>query len=221
MSPGSALLRRELALAFRAGGSGLMAVAFFAAVLTLVPLGIGPEPELLGRIAPGLVWVAAALAALLSLERLFQSDYEDGSLDLLALSPLGLYGAALVKIGAHWLAVALPIIAAAPVFAALLRLPPAGLAPLMLGLLIGTPLFFLIGAMGAALTLGLRRGGLLIALIVLPLYAPVIIFGVAAVETALTGAPSAPSLMILAGLLLGALALAPVATAAALRLHLE
>ena len=221
MSPGLELIRWELAQAFRAGGSGPMAVAFFAAVLTLVPLGIGPEPALLGRIAPGMVWVAAALASLLSLERLFQGDYEDGSLDALALSPLGLYGTALAKALAHWMAVALPILIAAPVFATLLHIEPQGIAPLMIGLLLGTPLFFLIGALGAALTLGLRRGGLLIALIVLPLYAPVVIFGVSAVEAAATGAPSAPSLMILGALLLAALVLAPPATAAALRLHLE
>ncbi len=220
MNGAIALFRQEIALGFRAGGAGVMAVAFFAAVLTLVPLGIGPEPELLGRVAPGLIWVAAALSALLSLERLFQGDDEDGSLDLLALSPLGLYGAVLVKCLAHWTAVAVPILIAAPLFAVLLSLAPPGLLPLILGLLIGTPLFFLIGALGAALTLGLRRGGLLIALIVLPLFAPVVIFGVSAVETALIGASPWPSLMILAALFLAALTLAPMATTAALRLHL-
>jgi heme exporter protein B len=216
-----ALLRREIGLALKAGGAGFMALAFFGATLTLVPLGIGPEPALLARIAAGMIWVAAALAALLSLERLFQADEEDGSLDLIWLSPLAGIPMVLIKCAAQWLTAGLPVVIAAPLFGLMLQLPAAGYGPLMLGLLAGTPAFFLIGALGAALALGVRRGGLLIALIVLPLYVPFLIFGAAAVEAALTGVSFWPSLAYLgAGTLLAA-ALSPLATAAALRLHLS
>jgi heme exporter protein B len=216
----SALLSRDLVLALRGGGAGPMALAFFAATLTLVPLGVGPEPLILGRIAAGMIWIAAALAALLSLERLFQGDAEDGALDLLLLSPLGAIPLVLAKTLAQWLSGGLPVVLLAPLFALMLRLPAEGFVPLALGLLAGTPAFFLIGGLGAALTLGVRRGGLLIALIVLPLYVPFVIFGVTAVEAALIGASPWPSLLILmAGTCLAA-ALAPLATAAALRLHL-
>lgn len=216
-----ALVAREARLALRAGGTGFMGLVFFAGVLTLVPLGVGPEPLVLGRIATGMIWVAAALATLLSLERLFQADYEDGGLDVLALSPLGLLGVVLAKTLAQWLAAGLPIVLAAPLFGVLLHLDGAGFIPLVAGLVLGTPVFFLIGALGAALTLGLRRGGLLIALLVLPLYVPVVIFGVGAVEAALIGRPPTASLLLLGAVLLGALALAPFGTAAALKLHLE
>jgi len=216
-----ALFRRDIDLALKAGGAGFMALAFFAATLTLVPLGIGPEPALLARIAAGMIWVAAALAALLSLERLFQADEEDGSLDLLFLSPLGGIPLVLAKCAAQWLTAGLPIVIAAPLFALMLQLPSEGYVPLMLSLLAGTPAFFLIGALGAALALGVRRGGLLIALIVLPLYVPFLIFGVATVEAALTGVSFWPSFyFLLAGTLI-ATVLFPLAAAAALRLHLS
>jgi heme exporter protein B len=217
----SALLGRDITLALKAGGAGFMALAFFAAVLTLVPLGIGPEPALLARIAAGMIWVAAALASLLSLERLFQADEEDGSLDLIWLSPLGGIPIVIAKCAAQWLTAGLPIVIAAPLFGLMLRLPPEGYGPLVLGLLAGTPAFFLIGALGAALALGVRRGGLLIALIVLPLYVPFLIFGVSTVEAALTGISFWPSFyFLLAGTLI-ATVLFPLATAAALRLHLS
>lgn len=215
-----ALLRRDIGLALRAGGSGFMALAFFAATLTLVPLGIGPEPALLSRIAAGMVWVAAALAALLSLERLFQGDEEDGSLDLFWLSPAAGIPTVIAKCIAQWLTAGLPIVLAAPLFALMLRLEPAGFLPLTTGLLIGSPAFYMIGSLGAALALGIRRGGLLIALIVLPLYTPFIIFGVSAVEAALTGLSPLPSLLYLGAGTLIALAICPLATGAALRLHL-
>jgi heme exporter protein B len=198
-----------------------MALAFFAATLTLVPFGVGPEPIILSRIAAGMIWIAAALSALLSLERLFQGDAEDGALDLLLLSPLGAIPLVIAKCLAQWLTSGLPLVLIAPLFGLMLRLPAEGYLPLMLGLLAGTPAFFLIGALGAALTLGVRRGGLLIALIVLPLYVPFVIFGVAAVEAALLGVSVWQCLfMLMAGTCL-ALALAPIATAAALRLHLS
>lgn len=216
-----ALLGRDIGLALRAGGAGFMALAFFAATLTLVPLGIGPEPRLLARIAAGMIWVAAALAALLSLERLFQADEEDGSLDLLWLSPAAGIPLVLAKCTAQWLTAGLPIVIAAPLFALMLQLPSEGYGPLMLSLLAGTPAFFLIGALGAALALGVRRGGLLIALIVLPLYVPFLVFGVSTVEAALTGVSFWPSFsFLLAGTLIAA-ALFPLAASAALRLHLS
>jgi heme exporter protein B len=217
----AALLSRDLALALRGGGAGPMALAFFAATLTLVPFGVGPEPVILSRIAAGMIWIAAALSALLSLERLFQGDAEDGALDLLLLSPLGAIPLVIAKCLAQWLTSGLPLVLIAPLFGLMLRLPAEAYLPLMLGLLAGTPAFFLIGALGAALTLGVRRGGLLIALIVLPLYVPFVIFGVATVEAALLGVSFWQCLfLLLAGTCL-ALALAPLATAAALRLHLS
>lgn len=216
-----ALIRRDIVLALRAGGAGLMGLAFFAMTLTLVPLGVGPEPQVLSRIAPGLIFVAAALAALLTLERLFQADYEDGSLDLLWLSPLDGIFIVLAKCLAQWLTAGVPLIIAAPLFALMFRLPPAAHGPLVVALLLATPAFFLIGSLGAALTLGVRRGGLLIALLVLPLYVPFLIFGVSAVDAAQMGTGAAPHLMLLAGLSLLALILAPLGTAAALKISLD
>jgi len=221
MSAFIALARRDLALALRAGGGGLMGLAFFAMTLTLVPLGVGPEPAVLARIAPGLIFVAAALAALLSLERLFQADYEDGGLDLLWLSPLGGPLIVIAKCLAQWAAAGLPLVIAAPVFALMFHLTGPAIAPLVGALLIATPAFFVIGSLGAALTLGVRRGGLLIALLVLPLYVPFVIFGVAAVDAAQMGHPAAPHLMLLGGLSLLALIFAPLASAAALRISLD
>ncbi len=221
MSAFLALLRRDLALSLSAGGTGLMGVAFFVAVTLLAPLAIGPEPNLLARIAPGLVWIGIVLSALLSLERLFQSDYEDGSLDLFTLSRMGLIFVVLAKVLAQWLAAGLPLVIAAPILSLMLGLEPEGYSALVLGLLIGTPSLYLIGALGAALTLGVRRGGLLIALIVLPLQIPFVVFGVGAVEAALTGNNAWPALMIEGALSLLVLALAPVAAAPGIRLHLS
>ncbi|MEX2650606.1 MAG: heme exporter protein CcmB [Alphaproteobacteria bacterium] len=215
------VVRRDVRLAVRRGGDAATVVAFFVVTVTLFPFGIGPEPNLLARIAPGVLWVSALLSATLSLDRLFRSDLEDGSLDLLALAPCPLIVVVLGKVVAHWLTTGLPLIAAAPLLAVLLGLPWQGFGSLVLALLLGTPCLSLVGAIGAALTLGVRRAGVLVALLVLPLTVPVLIFGVAAVEAAVTGLPAAPHLMLLGGLLLGALALAPWVTAAAVRLALE
>ncbi len=215
------LIGRELTLAVRGGIGTLMAVVFFVIAVTLFPLGIGPELGLLSRIAPGAVWVAALLAALLSLDRLFVADHEDGSLEQLMLGVLPLEFVVLAKAVAHWLTTGLPLAAAAPVLALLLNMSVDGLVILIVSLLLGTPILSLIGAVGAALTVGLRRGGALIALLVLPLYVPVLIFGVGAVEGAVLDVGVHANLSILAGGLVGALVLGPLAAAAALRMTVE
>jgi heme exporter protein B len=215
------LVFRELRLALRQGGDAAMVVAFFVLTVILFPFGVGPEPELLARIAAGILWVTALLAALLSLERLFQADYEDGSLEALALLPLALEAQVLAKCLAHWLVTGLPLTLAAPLLALLLQLDAAGYPVLVASLLIGTPSLSLVGAVGAALTLGARRGGVLLSLLMLPLYIPVLIFGVLAVEASIAGFGARPHLLLLAALLAGALPLAPVAAAAALRQALE
>jgi heme exporter protein B len=215
------IVGRDVRLAIRRGGDAATVIAFFVVTVTLFPFGIGPEPNVLARIAPGVLWVSALLAATLSFDRLFRADLEDGSLDLLALSPCPLTAVVLAKIVAHWLTTGVPLVAATPILALLLGLPWHGFLTLVLSLLLGTACLSLIGAVGAALTLGVRRAGALIALLVLPLTVPVLIFGVAAVEAALTGLPAEPHLMLLGGLLLGGLALAPWAAAQAVRLALE
>ena len=215
------LIGRELTLAVRGGIGTLMAVVFFVIAVTLFPLGVGPELGLLSRIAPGAVWVAALLAALLSLDRLFVADHEDGSLEQLMLGVLPLELVVLAKAVAHWLTTGLPLAAAAPVLALLLNMSVDGLVILIVSLLLGTPILSLIGAVGAALTVGLRRGGALIALLVLPLYVPVLIFGVGAVECAVLDVGVHANLSILAGGLVGALVLGPLAAAAALRMTVE
>jgi len=214
-----ALLIRDLRLAVRAGGGAALALAFFASVVTLVPLGVGPDLKLLARIAGGVLWVSAVLAALLCLDRLFQADYEDGSLDLIALSPLPLEAAAFAKIAAHWLATGLPLTLLSGVLAILYNLPAAGSGALALSLIIGTPAVSAIGAVGAALTLSVRRGGLILPLIVLPLLAPAVIFGSGAVLAALDAISNGSLLLLAAFSLLGVL-LAPFAAAAAVRLNL-
>ena len=215
------LIGRELTLAVRGGIGTLMAVVFFVIAVTLFPLGVGPELGLLSRIAPGAVWVAALLAALLSLERLFVADHEDGSLEQLMLGTLPLEFVVLAKTVAHWLTTGLPLAVAAPVLALLLNMSTDGLVILIVSLLLGTPILSLIGAVGAALTVGLRRGGALVALLVLPLYVPVLIFGVGAVEGAVFDVGVHANLSILAGGLVGALVLGPLAAAAALRMTVE
>jgi heme exporter protein B len=215
------LVARDLRLAFRQGGDAAMVIAFFVLTVVLFPFGVGPEPELLQRIAAGIVWVTALLAALLSLERLFQADYEDGSLEALALLPLPLEAQVLAKCLAHWLVTGLPLIIVAPLLALLLHLDPAGYPALLAGMVLGTPTLSLIGAIGAALSLGARRGGVLISLLVLPLYIPVLIFGVAAIEAEIAGFGARPDLLLLAALLVLAVGLVPFAAAAALRLALE
>jgi len=215
------VVRRDLRLALRQGSDAALVLAFFVLAVVLFPLGVGPEPELLARIAAGVLWVMALLASLLSLDRLFQADYEDGSLEALLLSPLSLGALVLAKSLAHWLATGLPLLLLAPLLALLLQLDGDGFLPLALGMLLGTPTLSLIGAVGAALALGARRAGVLLSLLVLPLYIPVLIFGVAAVDQAVAGSASRPHLLMLGALLLGALALAPWAAAAALRPALE
>lgn len=217
MSAFAALLPRDLRLAVRNGGDALMVVAFFIVAGALFPFGVGAEPAVLARIAPGLVWVMALLSVLLSLDRLFQSDYEDGSLDQILLSPQPPVLAVAAKILAHWLVTAVPLMVAAPLLALLLSLDPALLRPLLLGMLLGTPTLAILGAIGAGLALGARRGGVLLSLLVLPLYIPVLVFGAGAVEAASAGEPFHSPLMALGAFLLAALALGPWTAAASLR----
>jgi heme exporter protein B len=217
----AALIHRDLVLAWRIGGGGGMAVAFFLLIVTLVPLGLGPDLPLLARVAPGMVWIGALLATLLALDRLFQADWEDGNLDLLTLGPLPLEAAVLGKSLAHWLTTGLPLVVAAPVLGLMLGLPGHAIGALVAALMLGTPSLSLIGAVGAALTAGVRRGGLLLSLLVLPLYIPVLVFGVGAVQRTVDGAAAGAPLMVLGALALFSLVLAPVAAAAALRIQLS
>lgn len=216
-----ALLIRDLRLAVRAGGGFGLGLAFFLIVVVLVPFGVGPEREILTRIAPGILWVAALLAALLSLDRIFALDHEDGSLALLATSPLPLEGAALMKALAHWLTTGLPLTLAAPALGFLLHLAPEAYGYLFLSLALGTPALSMIGTFGAALTVGIKRGGLLMSLLVLPLYVPTLIFGAEAVRRGAEGLATAEPLTMLAGITAGAFALLPFASAAALRVNLR
>jgi heme exporter protein B len=216
-----AIVARDLRLALRQRSDVFMAALFFVLTSSLFPFAIGPEPNLLIRIAPGIIWVTALLAVLLSLERLFLADFEDGSLELLALARTPLALAVLAKILAHWLTTGVPLMAAAPLIALLYDMDPAGLAVLLAAMALGTPSLSLIGAIGAALTLGARRGGVLIPLLVLPLYVPVLIFGVSAIDADLAGLSSKPHLLLLGALLALALPLAPLASAAALRQAVE
>jgi heme exporter protein B len=216
-----AIVARDLRLALRQRSDVFMAVLFFVLTSSLFPFAIGPEPNLLIRIAPGIIWVTALLAVLLSLERLFLADFEDGSLELLALARTPLALAVLAKILAHWLTTGVPLMAAAPLIALLYDMDPAGLTVLLAAMALGTPSLSLIGAIGAALTLGARRGGVLIPLLVLPLYVPVLIFGVSAIDADLAGLSSKPHLLLLGALLALALPLAPLASAAALRQAVE
>ncbi|MES2664987.1 MAG: heme exporter protein CcmB [Pseudomonadota bacterium] len=216
-----ALLIRDLRLAVRAGGGFGLGLAFFLLVAVLVPLGVGPDPAVLARIAPGILWVGALLACLLSLERLFALDFEDGSLDLLACAPIPLEGVVAVKALAHWLVSGLPLTLCAPVLAVLLNLPLPGYPWLVGSLVLGTPALSLIGAFGAALTVGVKRGGLLVSLLVLPMYVPTLIFGAEVVTRGAAGLPVATPLALLAGITAGALALLPFAAAQALRITLR
>lgn len=211
------IIARDLKLALRQRSDAVMIVLFFVLTAALFPFGVGPEANQLAAIAPGVIWVTALLAVLLSLERLFLADYEDGSLELMALSPVPLELTVLAKVLAHWLTTGLPLIAAAPLIAVLFNMPLDALPVLALAMLLGTPTLSLIGAIGAALTLGARRGGVLVPLLVLPLYIPTLIFGVSAVDAALLGFPVRPHLLLLAGILLISLVVSPLAGAAALR----
>lgn len=216
-----ALLRRDVGLAWAVGGSTRLALAFFAITVTLFPFGVGPGAEILSRIAPGVIWVAALLASLLSLDRLFEADFEDGSLDLLAIGPLPLPVMVLVKTVAHWVATALPLIMLSPLLALTMQLEGAAYPTLIISLVIGSPALSFIGVIGAALTTGLRRAGVLLSLIVLPLYIPVLIFATGAIDAARVGLDSAPHLMLLGASTLVSLVLGCWAGAAAIKLHLE
>ncbi len=215
------IVHRDLRLALRQGMDSLMVVFFFVLAVVLFPLGVGPEANLLARIAAGVIWVAALLAAMLSLERLFQNDFDDGSLELLVLAPVPLEVVVLAKVGAHWLTTGLSLMVTAPLLAVLLNLGADGFLVLIATLALGTPTLSLIGAVGAALVLGSRRGGVLLSLLLLPLYIPVLVFGVGAIDAAVGGFAARAQILILGALFLGALALCPWAAAAALRQALE
>ena len=216
-----ALLRRDLRLATRAGGGFGLGLAFFLLVAVLVPLGVGPEAAILARIAPGILWLGALLACLLSLDRLFALDYEDGSLDLLATAPIPMEAVVAVKALAHWLVTGLPLVAVSPVLALLMNLAPAGYLWLVVALALGTPALSVIGAFGAALTVGLKRGGLLMGLLVLPMYVPTLIFGAEVVRRGAAGLSPEVPLLLLAGITAAAVALLPYAAAAAIRVSLR
>ncbi len=215
------IVRRDLHLALRQGMDSVMVVTFFVLAVVLFPFGVGPEANILARIAAGVIWVAALLASMLSMERLFQTDYEDGSLELLVLAPIHMEVTVMAKIVAHWLTTGLPLIVAAPLLAVLLNMDVDGFVVLIVALTLGTPTLSLIGGIGAALILGSRRGGVLLSLLILPLYIPVLIFGVSAVDAAIGGFSVRPQLFVLGALLLGALPLCPWASAAALRQSVE
>jgi len=213
-----ALLLRDLRLATRAGGGFGLGLAFFLLIAVLVPLGVGPAPDTLRAIAPGILWVGALLACLLTLDRIFALDVEDGTLDLIATSPIPMEGVVAIKALAHWITTGLPLTLLSPLMGLLLNLSPERYVWLLAALAIGTPALSIIGAFGAALTVGVKRGGLLMSLLVLPLYMPTLIFGA---EVVRRGAQTATPVLLLAGITLGAVALLPFAAAAAIRVNLR
>jgi heme exporter protein B len=217
-----ALIRRDLLLAWRQGGGAGTALGFFLTVMVLLPIGIGPDQALLQRIAPGALWIALLLSVLLTADRIFQQDYEDGSLDVIATSPVSLELVAVAKAVAHWLSTSLPLAVAAPLLGFLLNLAPEAIWPLALAMCTGSLALSFLASLGGAITAGLRRGGLLVSLIILPLYVPVLIFGVAASAPSLGGPDIAtPSLLIVVALALTSLVLAPLGAAAALRVYMK
>jgi len=216
-----ALLIRDLRLAMRAGGGFGLGLAFFLIVVTLVPFAVGPQSDLLARIASGILWLGALLSCLLSLDRILALDWEDGSLDLLATAPLPMEAIVTIKALAHWLTTGLPLVLAAPVFGLLLSLPAPGYMPLIVSLLLGTPALSVIGTFGAALTVGLKRGGLLLSLLVLPLYVPILIFGAEMARRGVDGLDYTTPLLMLAGITCGTIALLPFASAAVLKVNLR
>ncbi|MFI0416351.1 MAG: heme exporter protein CcmB [Candidatus Thiodiazotropha sp.] len=217
----SLLLKRDLVLAYRRRAELVNPMLFFILVTAMFPLGIGNDPKLIEAVGPGVIWVAALLAALLSLDSMFRSDYDDGSLEQFMLSAHPVSILVLAKILAHWLVTGLPLFIIAPLLAVLLHIPSSAVPTLMLTLLLGTPVLSLIGSVGVALTVGLRRGGMILSLLVLPLYVPVLIFATDAVKTAIVGIPTTAQLSILSAMLVGSLVLAPMATAASLRISLS
>ncbi|PSU21335.1 heme exporter protein CcmB [Photobacterium kishitanii] len=215
------IIRRELLIAYRRQADIFNPLWFFIIVITLFPLGVGPEPNLLARIAPGIIWVAALLAALLSMERLFRDDYLDGSLEQMLLMPTPLSVAAFAKMIAHWLLTGLPLILISPLLAILLSLNWHTWIAVLLTLLIGTPTLSFLGAIGMALTVGLRKGGVLLSLLILPLYIPVLIFATSAIEAASLGMAYDGQLAVMGAMLVGSLTLAPFAVAASLRISVN
>lgn len=215
------IVRRDLLLAYRRRSDVLTALVFFIIVVSLFPLGVGPEPELLRTMAPGIIWVAALLASMLALGRLFLPDYADGTLEQMALASEPFAVIALGKVLVHWMVTGLPLVILSPLLALQFDLPASSIRILFVSLLLGTPVLSMIGGIGAALTLGARSGSVLVALLVLPLYVPVLIFGAGAVGADVAGADASAHLQLLAGTLTGTLALAPWAIATALRIALE
>ncbi|WBA08052.1 heme exporter protein CcmB [Salinivibrio kushneri] len=215
------IIRRELKVAFRQPADSLNPLWFFIIVITLFPLGVGPGPQLLQTIAPGIIWVAALLSALLSLERLFRDDYLDGSLEQMMLMPVPLPLLVIAKVIAHWLLTGLPLLLVSPVLALLLSLDAIQYQAVVMTLLLGTPTLSFVGAIGVALTVGLRKGGVLLSLLILPLYIPVLIFATSAIDMAGFGADINGQLAILGAMLVGSVTLAPFAIAAALRVSVN
>ncbi|MFH7565570.1 heme exporter protein CcmB [Oceanimonas smirnovii] len=215
------VVRRELVSALRRRADILNPLWFFVIVITLFPLGVGPEPALLARIAPGIVWVAALLSSLLALERLFRDDYIDGTLEQMMLMPCPLGVVVLAKVLAHWLLTGLPLLLLSPLIAVLLSMDMNGFFGMFWTLLLGTPILSLLGAIGVALTVGIGKGGVLLSLLTLPLYIPVLIFATSAIETAGLGLPYSGQLAILGAMLAGSVTLAPFAIAAALRVSVN
>ena len=215
------MLRRDMTLALRRRSDMLTTLIFFIIVVSLFPLGVGPEREMLRAMAPGVIWVAALLASMLALGRMFSSDYHDGTLEQMLLSPRSLPILVLGKITAHWLSTGLPLVLISPILALQFDMSADAVGVLMLTLLIGTPLLSMIGAIGAALTVGLRGGGALIALLVLPLYVPVLIFGAGAVESSTAGLGAQAHLSVIAALLILGIVFTPWVIAVALRISLE
>ncbi|SPJ29546.1 heme exporter protein CcmB [Falsiruegeria mediterranea] len=216
-----ALLTRDLRLALRAGGGFGLGLAFFLILTVLVPFSVGPQSALLAVIAPGVLWLGALLACLLSLDRLLALDWEDGTLDLLATAPLPLESVVTIKALAHWLTTGLPLVLVAPVLGILLNLPTPGYVWLVVSLLVGTPALSVIGTFGAALTVGLKRGGLLLSLLVLPMYVPTLIFGAEVARRGAEGMATSTPLLLLAGITAAVIALLPFASAAVLRVNLR
>ena len=215
------IVLRDIKVSWSGGSTSSMVVGFFIIVVTLFPLGVGPELNMLSRISVGVIWVAALLACLLSLDRIFQADFEDGTLDQYALSPLSMEWIVMAKALAHWVTTSLPLILITPLLGILMNMQETAYMPLIYAMLIGTPALSLIGTIGASLTVSLKRGGVLLSLLILPLYVPVLIFGVMAVDAVTIGSGVNATLMILGASTLFSLAITPWAAAAAIRLALD
>lgn len=217
----TAVLKRDLLMAFRRRGELANPLVFFVIVLTMIPLAISPSPEQLAKIAPGIIWVMALLATLLSIDGLFQSDYQDGSLEQLLIGPQPVWLLVLAKVLAHWLVTGLPLTILSPLLGVMMSLPEAGYLPMILSLLMGTAALSLIGAIGAALTVSLRRGGLLLSLVVTPLYLPILIFGAGSVQRAVDGFAVGGTLSVVGALLALSLLISPFATSGALKVSMH